>query len=269
MKKCFLFLLFLGSFAVNAQFGYDPNVVRPVLEDDIMFRKYVVRRINLKEKQNKPFVARGYEFTLQLIQAAKDNKDSKVNAYKYSAGSVDILRQKIDLDKEASWYKRFIRIDGVIDANGQPSTSIEPADAVKPDDYVMEIVEEVVFDKRRSRMYINIIAISLITPGLFDEGGQIEEVASFKYKEVDRYFRERYVKSNQKEALWYNPKNERRHMCVMDAFELRLFSSRILKVSNPDDMALNQFYADPIEELYKAQEAEMELMEFEHNLWEF
>jgi gliding motility associated protien GldN len=264
MKKCFLFLLFLGSFAVNAQFGYNPNAVRPVLEDDIMFRKSVVRRINLKEKQNKPFLAVGYEFPSQLIQAAKDNK---VNAYGITTSLVDIFLNKIDLAKDESWDKGFETVK-LIDANGQSYDQITPVQ-LKPDDiYVMEILEEVVFDKRRSRMYINIIAINLIAPG-FGEGGGDKEVASFKYKEVDRYFRQRYVESNQKEALWYNPNNNRRHMCVMDAFELRLFSSRILKVSNPDDKYLNQFYADPIEELYKAQEAEMELMEFEHNLWEF
>ncbi|MCU0438628.1 MAG: gliding motility protein GldN [Raineya sp.] len=264
MKKCCLFLLFLVSFSVNAQFGYNPNAVRPVLEDDIMFRKTVVRRINLKEKQNKPFLAVGYEFPARLIQAARDGK---VAAYDITTSMTDLFLNKKDLVKDTAWDKGFETVK-LIDPNGQPYDQITPV-LLKPDDiYVMELLEEVIFDKRRSRMYMNIIAINLIAPG-FGEGGGDKEVASFKFKEVDRYFRQLYVESNQKEALWYNPNNNRRHMCVMDAFELRVFSSRILKVSNPDDKYLNQIYTDQIEELYKAQEAEMELMEFEHNLWEF
>ena len=252
MKKLFLLLLvFAASIASFAQFGYNPNSVRPVLEDDIMFRKTVTRRINLKEKQNRPFMAKGYEISDLIFVAVKTGK---LQGYAYEIGVTDLMN-KLDTAKDQNWNKKY-------DARDDQYYEMYAEDVS-----VLEIVEDVIFDKRRSRMYVDILVVSLIAPGA-DAGGQDKYMASFKYKDLDRYFREVYVTSNQKEALWYNPNNLRRHMCLADAFELRLFSSRILKVSNPEDKYLQDMYKE-VEELYKAQEAEMELMEFEHNLWEF
>ena len=67
-------------------------------------------------------------------------------------------------------------------------------------------------------------------------------------------------------------------MSLADAMELRLFSSRITKVSNPDDdniiTIVNKEYGDQDTKkaqkvLYLSQKIEYDLMEFEHNLWEY
>ena len=78
-------------------------------------------------------------------------------------------------------------------------------------------------------------------------------------------------------AHWYNPENPKQHKSLCDAFELRLFSSRIFKVSNPDDKDINVIINDEFGDnpqaakkvLYESQKIEYNLMEFEHNLWEF
>jgi gliding motility associated protien GldN len=310
MKKCFLIIL-LDFIALNisAQFGYNPDVVNPVLEDDIMFRKVVVRKLNFKEKQNRSFAPdiEDYNFPYQLYQAiigtgkqrpvgleinsyvesffnelylgnVPKNKATKLDPNEYRAIMDDATRaQQLQDEPDKVLPKE-------VERNLYGCSSYDPQQQKNflfrysgPGAFsTMEIVEEVVFDKRRSRMYVNIISMKLTAVCEEDDGQgnkkQVEkQVAIVRYKEVDRYFRALYVESNQKLGRWYNPKNDRRHMCVMDAFELRLFSSRIIRVSNPENVMLAEISDknNPVDELYKAQEAEMELMEFEHNLWEF
>ncbi|GAB4492484.1 MAG: hypothetical protein OHK0045_20160 [Raineya sp.] len=295
-----------GSYA---QFDYNKNLVKPILEDDIMFRRYVKRRVNLKEKQNKGFASQFAHFSRDLQEAYKDpnsgivpyspgsnvenNEFRQDVASSFSAAAIDFVKKQAEqqaqtpkdaydekgeivgglsipygdwnvqnaLEGEALNYLRTLGCDDKTNSQVTVRTAQEAEDAF------LHIIEEVVFDKRRSRMYINIVAFQLVSscPEGAPQPGPI-----LKYKDVDRYFRELYRTSNQKKGVWYNEKNVRRHMCVMDAFELRLFSSRILKVSNADDKSLADIYEGKImEELYKAQELEMELMEFEHNLWEF
>ena len=71
----FLFCVFaLSSFAQMGPQGYNPNSVRPIYEDDIMYRTTVWRRINLLEKQNKPFFAIDNEITTVITEAVRDKK---------------------------------------------------------------------------------------------------------------------------------------------------------------------------------------------------
>ncbi|MDX1904429.1 MAG: gliding motility protein GldN [Thermonemataceae bacterium] len=309
MKKVLVVLLGLISSLAYGQFGYNPNAVRPVLEDDVMFRKIVQRRINMNEKQNKGFAPQSqipetdeFNFVLQLFKALQDNKlrvyehSSSANIVRFKGGdnktAIEIpidpdtklpykqLTSNPDMKSAANYvnpeskeYGKYTEIacsqqDQNADGAYFVTLSFPTDDQIKTAS--IKITEEVIFDKRRSRMYINILAITIE----FFCGGDFSKPRyyHFKYKEVDKYFREKYQET-QTIGAWYNPQNLRRHMCVMDAFELRLFSSRIIKVSNPDDLSLAEVYKSPdgtiTEELYKAQEAENELMEFEHNLWEF
>ncbi len=300
MKKCVyvLIALYFTTNLVVAQFGYNPNVVNPILEDDIMFRKIVIRKLNFKEKQNRGFAPDidDYNFLYQLYLAISGEAEVKpigLSITPYSTG-LNILslgrvseEKKIklpaaDLQRIKEEYKNNFddanqkygkevdpSVFGCIESITDPQSGVT-VNALQPygreNIASLEIVEEVVFDKRRSRMYINIIAFHLLA--VCPDGEK--SIAVVKYKEVDRYFRALYQESNQRLGRWYNPKNERRHMCIMDAFELRLFSSRIKQISNPENKELSEIVNNNIiEELYKAQEAEMELMEFEHNLWEF
>ncbi len=79
MKKviCFGFLttlLNLICLISFAQVGYNPNSASPVNEDNIMYRNSIIRRINLLEKQNKPFFSDKRKLTRLVIQAIKDKK---------------------------------------------------------------------------------------------------------------------------------------------------------------------------------------------------
>jgi hypothetical protein len=127
----------------------------------------------------------------------------------------------------------------------------------------LEIKEDFIFDKQRSRAYNSIQAITLIIPAEKTVRGFNVPVASFRYKDLDKYFR-----SNPK-CIWYNFKNISQHRNMADAFDLRLFTARIIKQSNPTDSYLVDTYKGDKEGLRASELMEQKLMEFEHNLWEY
>ena len=90
-------------------------------------------------------------------------------------------------------------------------------------------------------------------------------MATFKYKDLAELFR-----SMPKEAIWFNRQNSREHKNLADAFELRLFSARIIKVENPDDNYIQDVYDEsPKQGVMASQWLEDEIIGYEHDLWEF
>ena len=95
-----------------------------------------------------------------------------------------------------------------------------------------------------------------------DYTGQLEHLDIKTWVELFR--------SMPEEAIWFNPQNSAQHRNLADAFELRLFNARITKVSNPQNLEIMDIYsASQKEGLIKSMQIEQELIEFEHNLWEF
>ena len=75
---------------------------------------------------------------------------------------------------------------------------------------------------------------------------------------------------NDPRAIWFNSQNDSEHRNMADAFDLRLFSSYLIKVSNPKDQYLADIYTGTAKQaILAAQWKANELMEYEHNLWEF
>ncbi len=128
---------------------------------------------------------------------------------------------------------------------------------------ILEIKEDYIFDKQRSRAYNSIQVITIVIPAEKTVRGFNVPVASFRYKDLDQYFR-----SNPK-CIWYNFKNTAQHKNMADAFDLRLFNARIIKQSNPSDSFLVDLYKGEKGGLRASEQLEYKLMEFEHNLWEY
>jgi len=294
MKKLILsaFALWLGiglSFAQFGENGYNPNSVRgeqraiygqPIYEDDIMYRTTVWRKINLLEKQNAPFYAVDNELPKVIIEGVQEGK---LEAYYYDEGArSDGVSQTMTAEEflgKMSYYDEAVQTDVPL----------------RPDQiYIVELKEDLIFDRRRSRMYWDIQTVTLTIPkgtSAANEGYD-DRIASFKFKDVYEYMRNTYEESlvnkmsdnaeagtmENLRAHWINPQNPKRHMCLADAFELRLFSSRIIKISNPQNINVFSMVEQEIgaenpnfmqEILYTSQRIEYDLMEYEHNLWEY
>jgi len=132
--------------------------------------------------------------------------------------------------------------------------------------YQMELTEEMIFDKKRSRMYHQIKTVTLKLPSTLasNTSGLEKTVATFKYSDLVKVFR-----NNPQQAIWFNAQNDAQHKNLADAFELWLFNSYIVKVSNPagDDLATQ--YGSEREGLLAAQQTAADLVEYEYSLWSF
>ena len=262
--------------------GYDTLSTKSIHVSDIMWKKNVWRYIDLREAQNRPLMAKNRELPKVIIEACKegviqpyatDSLDRPVTLDEFMK-AMEIPSEEVQYSEEElaflanesggddAWGDEEGGEDG---GEGPQASSVEyffPSQL-----YSMQIKEKLIFDKQRSVMYYDIIAITLVVPP--DHPDNIKgielPIASFSYKELSQK-----VFSNNPKAIWFNPYNDAEHRNLADAFELRLFSSYIAKVSNPDDEYLVDIYGgDPYTGILASQWKAFELLEFEHNLWEF
>jgi gliding motility associated protien GldN len=254
--------------------GFNPNSIRPVHESDIFFKKSIVRAMDLREKQNKPMFSRNREITRLLIEAVQNGKLTPYN--NDSLATVISIGQFMERMSIPSPLAKFDinnpndTMDMYIEHGPDWRTVIKEqmqAQYYFPQDlYQMEIKEDIIFNKETSRMTYDIHSITIFVPADHPSNvrGIQSPVASFKFKDlVNDTFRDN------PNAIWFNSQNDASHKSLADAFELRLFSSYIIKVSNPSDAYLSDIYNDQYKGILASQWAAHELLEFEHNLWEF
>jgi hypothetical protein len=129
---------------------------------------------------------------------------------------------------------------------------------------IMRIKEDMIFDKVRSRLYWDILSFELIIPATEVATGIEKTVGVFAYKDLEKLFR-----SMPDRAIWYNRQNTAHHRNMADAFLLRLFNARVVKVSNPRNDWIQDVSPDQRAALIQSQQEELRLIEYEHNLWEF
>ena len=132
--------------------------------------------------------------------------------------------------------------------------------------YQMELKEDMIFDKKRSRMYHDIKSVTLRVPSTLsaNTSGIEKVVGVFKYSDLVKVFR-----NNPQNAIWFNAQNDAQHKNLADAFELWLFNSYITKVSNPSDNMLSDTFGGQREGILAAQQTSADLVEYEYNLWSF
>ena len=132
--------------------------------------------------------------------------------------------------------------------------------------YAMELKEDMIFDKKRSRMYHDIKSISFFVPSTLpsNTSGIEKQIGTFKYSDLVKVFR-----NNPQNAIWFNAENDAQHKNLADAFELWLFNSYITKVSNAGDSRLDDIYGGAQQGILAAQQTAADLIEYEYNLWSF
>lgn len=249
---------------VIAPDNFNKYSTRPILDKDIMYRKTVWRFLDMKEKQNKSFMSVNHELPTLVIEYLKLGKLKP-----YATDSLD--EGKILTDEQ---FKA-----NIVDPNVQaPDTAgmapDEKREAMKSyanssnlDPKQMTLIslrEDAIFDRKRSRIYNDIVAITVFIPASLNPRGFNQPIATVKFKDLVELFK----KDNR--ANWFNRENDAEHRNYADAFDLRLFSSFIYKVSNPNDEQIVDTYGGDLKKgRYGSEKSANDLMEFEHNLWEF
>ena len=279
--------------------GKNPDSVRPIDESNIMWKKRLWRRMDLNEKQNQPFFSKGNEITKYLMEWVQSGvlQPYRNDSLKTKMTKEDFMKNLVveasigdnalsDAEKAAGFGTETAGggTAGGDDGWGDPKPKT-PANGTTPavndgfntpkpasttgDLYyakelsVLEIREDAIFDKQRSRLYFDIQSITIIIPANKTTAGFDKTVASFKYKDLDKLFR------SNPNCVYYNEQNEAQHKNMADAFDLRLQHARLIKIGNSKDDDLDTVYGGTKQGLVMSQQEEYKLMEMEHNLWEY
>lgn len=280
--------------------GLNPLSLRPVHDSNVMYKTTVWRRVDLREKVNQPMFAKNAEITLHLIDGVKAGV---LDAY-----ANDSLTRKLTIAEfNERLFKKFeggglsqaeidagfgtageddgwggggtAKKEGGGDSGWGDETASTAASGAAPtansvasgngyelypsELYLLELREDWIFDKQRSRQYNDIQTVTIMIPAEASADGLEKPLATFKYKDLEIFFR------SNPNCIWYNAANTAQHKNLADAFELRLFQGRIIRVSDPRNRYLDDIYKSPKAGLLKSQELEYQLMEKEHNLWEY
>lgn len=275
---------------------YNPNSLNPIPVYEQHYKVRVWRNIDLKEKQNKGFFAKNGELSKLIVDAVKsgeltdiyqnDSLTTKLSKEDFLGRLVSEQAQSFQAwDPSSSYYA-----DDIITYNGKNYRAVRDNTGVTPsvdavDDWAatnqgsgleymvsdmsnIHMVEDIIFDRRRSRLYYDIQGMEIIVPGAKTTTGIDVSLGWFKYKDLEKLFR-----NNVPKAVWFNWQNTAQNKNFADAILLRLFHGTIYKVQNPDDFTLDDIYRNNQRPYYEGVWArewtEMMLMEKEHNLWEF
>ncbi len=299
----FFIFIALSDFAFaqeNINTGYNDLSVRPIHSSDIMYKKRVWRRMDLREVQNSAFFSNGRKLSQLIIEGAKkgiiqpyeadtlgtpmameqflenlvnpsiegfateDEPDAIADPDDPFADPNDPFADPNDPFADPAGADEGVAgADDPFDEGGSDEMTIDPY--YLPNElFIIEIQEDVIFDKKRSRMYYDILTFKIIVDASKTPDGIDKTVAVFSYTEiVDKLFKDN------PEAIWFNDQNSAEHRNLQDAFDLRLFASRIIKVSNTDNQFIVDIYGPGKANLYGSDWYEMKLMEYEHELWEF
>jgi gliding motility associated protien GldN len=274
---------------------YNPNSINPIPRYEHLYKRRVWRDVDLREKQNKGLFARNGEITKLIVDAVRSGEIPNV----YFSDSLTTIVTKDEFAQmmvyqqgvtypawdPANTYYLYdvVSFNGVnfecqIDnnvginppqaANGEwlVSQQGKSLEYLAKDIYRLTVVEDVIFDKRRSRLYYDIQAFGM---SAFDDNtGTYKPLGWYKYKDLEKVFR-----NNPEKAVWFNRQNTAENKNYADAFLLRLFKGVITKIENPDDFTIEEVYRASnrpyYESVWAREWAEIELMEKEHNLWEF
>jgi gliding motility associated protien GldN len=283
------------AFRSEMEEQYNPNSLMPIPVYEHHYRVRVWRSMDLQEKQNKGYFAKNGELSKLVMDAVASGEITDIYANdslttKISKEEFVTRLQQEEAVQQTPWLPTDDKYtDDLISYNGKNYRALRDSRGANPetspDDWAVtsegkatfffasdvsnvQIVEDIIFDKRRSRLYYDMQGFELSVPGAKTRTGFNQSLGWFKYKDLEKLFR-----AHPKKAVWFNRQNTAQNKNFADAFLLRLFHGSINKIENPEDETIFSQYLGngrPYREAVWATEwAEVMLMEKEHNLWEF
>jgi hypothetical protein len=290
-------LMSLGALAQAETFSQ--NSAHPINDADIQYRAQIWRRMDLNEKINQPFFAENNQISKFLIDGVKSGNltayvDDSLKTKLTVAQFVDRLKIKGKLENGGLSAEEIAAgfggssmpaasaasSGGEDDGWGTKKKDASKAEKPVVDDFdkgpivagvdyyipkqltIIEIKEDAIIDRKRSRLYFDIQALTLKIPASASDAGLEEVVASFRFKDVYKYFKDN------PNCIWFNSTNEMQHRNMADAFDLRFFSARIIKKGNAANKDIFDQFGDGKDALKKSQKLEQQLQDKEAEMWE-
>ncbi|PWJ43351.1 type IX secretion system ring subunit PorN/GldN [Sediminitomix flava] len=262
---CFPFISGAQEAYVEKEGKYNPHSVRPIREDDIMWKKSLWFTLNLKTRVNEPFFAQNNEISKLLINAVKEDK-----IIPYMNDSLATRMSKEEFLKRLRVPQTEGLDEDMMEAWGDDLAAGNEYNARQF--WLLEMKIDRVFDQRRSRMYNDIQSITLILPHKENVLELDLPIATFSFKELNEnvfHMQEGGKTVDNPDAIWYNTENQAQHRNLTDAFNLELYHGVLSKYENPKDNTIVDFHGDGKNGYYKSLEALYQLMEYEATLWSY
>jgi hypothetical protein len=298
MRICLVIILFVST--SGFAFAQQDTIVNPGSVDGIpyyeqLYRYRVNRQIDLFERQNAGFKSRQSDIARFILNSVKSGK---LNVYDDSLKRVQTVNEtlisntavmadaydskKSYVTSEAVSFKGINYVSIRNDNQGHlPSDaswwekSTDQTEYIGADQIVgLELREDVIFDKRRSRLFYDIQAIGILAQKPGEDAMNPRGYILYKdfYNLVQAYAHSKNI-AERDMVLWRNRYNPAENRVFTDAFKLRLFHGVIAKVENPDDDDIVTIFRKNgrsyTEAIYARWEEELKMMEKEHNLWEY
>lgn len=229
-----------------------------IREADIFWEKRIWRDIDFREKINLPFTWPVDPF-VDFVYKAVVSGELKAYSPLY-----DDFREGSEIPVEQILNK-YNRTDTtwVLD---EETYEEKPVVIHSEFDYQtvqkIQIKEDWVFDEETSTMVVRIIGLTMIRDRIDPTTGETlgsEPMFWIYYPDLRNVAVRHEV---------FNDKNSARYLTFEDIFEMRLFSSYIVKEDNVYDRFIEN-YSSGIDQVLESERIKQVIFDYEHNLWEF
>jgi gliding motility associated protien GldN len=245
--------LFYDEVAVKER---EPIPYDYVSENDVYWHKRIWRLLDVKEKMNLPYAYEGLDWTVlkPLITVLRD----AAIANEITVYQEDNFEQPLTPDVVS---QRGASIDTLPKYDLQTGEVIGDTIMQRPFDpnkvLHWRIKEDWFFNKKTSAMQVRIMGIA---PLYYDEEARIEYPLFWVHYPTSRTI----LAHNEA----FNPKNDAQRLSWDDMFQMRLFTSVIIKESNVFDRRI-QDYASGLDALRESDRIKEDIFNFEHDLWSY
>lgn len=236
---------------------------QPIREADIAWEKRIQRVIDAREKLNLPFISVESNLFTVLKTMIMNGEVTAFSddAFKNILPSEEIEAKMVKMDTSVT-----------LDPDTYEEQIVIARNDINWEDITQYRIKELwYFDKQRSVMDVRILGIAPIYQSPADKMGGIPPAPLFWV-----YYPQ--CRSPLSKFRTFNNDNDIAPMTWADVFDSRVFSSYIYKRSNVLDYRLKDFFvADPDDEenrsgidmLLYSEKIKNELLNFEHDLWEY
>ncbi len=236
-------------------------------EASVKYAKRIHRIIDAREKQNLVMHWPRNPFYRIIHEAALKGPDQEGGVRAYTSDSLDRGNYYTEDQVKVRGGSEFVT---QVQNPDNPDDEWDLIDTVIPIPFEPEaikkyrIMEDWIFDYKYSDFRARIIAIAPMF-NMTSSGVDLGEQPLFWVKMEDL----RPILVNQEV---FNPYNDAARLSFDDWFEMRMFSSYIIKESNYNDWDLKDYPEledDGLELLLRSEELKNNLFIFEHDLWEY
>ncbi len=236
-------------------------------ENDILWRKVVWRKLDLRLKMNQsiyfPIESIGDRFSLPEL-LLKGVKEGKFKAYDYTETEEFSRPLQWDDIKEKFGAKDMVKRMRDLTTD-QMMEKIIPGEIDLAQVTQILLKEIVFFDKVRSRLDYRIVGLALVK-----ETYKVEDVDQL-YPAYNPVFWVYYPECREMLARYeiFNERNNAQKMSYDDLFLKRKFSGQIYQVSNKYGNRPISEYKKGVNALIEARRIENEIYDLEQDLWEY